>query len=197
MAPNVCISCPGNQAQPTCQVCLPTWYNPVECDIKCVNGEYVDGDPGTCTCNDHWSGEACDVPCNVHCKRCEQFGVNAENICTECPGNQELPDCTVCLEFWFKPIECETKCVNGTYIDGNPGTCSCDDAWSGAACDIPCNQDCETCDQFNPDLCEDCPGKKAGPECEICVTNWFPPGECDVECVNGTYNEITDSCDCD
>ena len=200
--PNECTICPGNQKLSECSECLQFWFLPTECDFHCVNGLYVPADEinGTvesCECNDHWSGAACDVPCNVKCKRCEQFGVNAENICTECPGNQQIPDCTECLEFWFKPITCLVKCVNGTYVDGNPGTCSCDAGWSGAACDIPCNEECVTCDQFDPDLCLDCPGNKAGDECELCITYWFPPGECDVECVNGTYNAITDSCDCD
>ena len=191
---DLCTDCGGNKIGDLCELCLSNWFAPGDCTVECINGTYVVGDPGTCSCDIGWSASNCNTPCNSLCYTCMQTD---EETCTECPGNQALPYCDICLQYWFGDF-CETRCVNGTYVPGSPGFCSCTTGWSSLSCEIPCHTDCVACSQTDENLCTDCGGNKIGDECELCLPNWFAPGDCTVECINGTYVEgDPGTCSCD
>lgn len=188
--PDLCLTCHGNQTGDLCELCLNFWYPPEDCSVKCVNGLYLDG-TGICSCDEGWSGAACDIRCNSVCKICAQ---DDENLCLECFGNKIGDQCERCLANWFPNGDCSVECINGTYEDG---ACSCDQGWSRAACDIRCNSACVTCAQNNENLCLTCAGNKVGDLCELCLSNWYAPGDCTTECVNGTYLDSFGTCQCD
>ena len=198
--PDACIECPGRQHTPECDTCWDNWFEPLDCDVECIIGQGV-YDPVTkrCGCLGGWSGPACATPCNPNCTFCSQ---DDPDQCTGCPPNKQGELCDECVEFWFGD-DCDVRCVNGTYEDGSPGRCICDVGWSGPTCDEQCNPACLTCAQDNMDLCLSCRGQKTGDLCELCIANWFPPRDCTVWCVNGTYVDGPDGavppgiCACD
>ena len=200
---NVCVTCRGNQLPPECTTCVQNWYPVPVCDFECINGVYkfdqITGQK-SCECNHRWSGTKCDIPCKSTCLQCLQD--NAD-ICTRCPGNQQLDDCEECLEYWYEAPDCDFKCVNGTYVPANaasgaPERCDCDNKWSGDDCSIPCNDLCLRCLQDDPQVCIECPGRQNTPDCDTCRENWFVPLACDIECIigRGVYNPAARWCDC-
>ena len=187
---NLCLSCYGNKIGDLCELCIDNYFPPGDCTEGCVNGNYFNG---ICTCDEGWSGAACDIRCNSYCKHCAQ---DDENFCVSCDGNRIGDQCELCLPFWYGPGRCVTYCVNGTFVDGDPGTCDCDAGWSGVSCDIRCNDACPACAQDDPDQCSDCEGHKIGDQCQLCVAHWFPPEDCTINCVNGAYDDGNRTCSC-
>jgi len=187
---NLCTSCFGNKIGDLCEFCLATWYPNEDCTVECVNGIYNNFDR-TCSCDIGWSGAACDIRCNSVCRTCAQ---DNKNLCLSCFGNKVGDLCEFCLATWYPNEDCTVECVNGSYNDFDR-TCSCDIGWSEAACDIQCYSECRTCAQDNESLCLSCYGNKTGDLCELCLDNWFAPGDCTVECINGTYEDGACTCD--
>jgi len=179
-----------------CTSCLPGFFGP-SCGSGCgANCGACDMVMGCTACTAGFYGRRCDLPCGEGC----------EGTCDE-TGN-----CAACKPGWRSgrptaaPMTCDVRCSStcafapGTAVRpcGDSGTCThgCVELRSGAACDVPCHQDCSACSQSH--ACDRCPTGKYGARCE-----WSCPkcsggacqrdtGRCTEPCDDGWWG---DQCD--
>eukprot|EP01064_Diplonema_japonicum_P014975 TRINITY_DN22744_c0_g1_i1.p1 TRINITY_DN22744_c0_g1~~TRINITY_DN22744_c0_g1_i1.p1 ORF type:complete len:2269 (+),score=250.38 TRINITY_DN22744_c0_g1_i1:43-6849(+) len=124
----------------------------------CAEG--ISGD-GSCTCSDGWALPSCSA-CSTN-----RYGTDCRGVCPagtgvvcsdhgECDSDRAGNGLCKCNDGWAPPLcdscdsqhwgdDCSGECPGGGTCSGhgacntNNGTCSCDPAWGGTACELPCN----------------------------------------------------------
>ena len=155
-----------------CYECTPPYYD-VKCSSQCLNCPNKECDiEGNCTDSTTeciggiYKGDFCNITCDdggfSNCSKCKRDGA-----CTECKENK----------FWGTHCEktcqnCpEGKCnsTNGICLDQNK---DCDNtSFYGEKCDIPCEDNCETCNRI-------------GSKCYSCKGNYTFGNKCSKSCGN-------------
>ncbi|XP_070184127.1 scavenger receptor class F member 1-like [Littorina saxatilis] len=123
--------------------CRPT------CNANCEGG--CNSTNGDCTaCPNRQYGKFCNMSCSSGCGQCDQDSGN----CTACKDNLIFPDCTVCVDKYYKQtapacIPCPGTCDNDTPCDKTTGHCDeCPHGRKGDMCDQACDGG-----QYGPSRC--------------------------------------------
>ena len=102
--------------------CVPRCTLASSCNGKGVSVSWVSGDKCKCTCENKWTGDACETCPSPY----------GEAACNEClAGHIGFPDCTQCTS----DAHCNGHASSVT-DDGLRSTCACECAtpWTGATC---------------------------------------------------------------
>ncbi|XP_076447789.1 uncharacterized protein LOC143284728 [Babylonia areolata] len=192
-----CTFCSGNFDPPNCTVCKKNFFEKyddrcVRCSYKCASRN-CDPETGKCIgCSGSRYGDQCDKGCHSGCERCEQDS----GACTKCNSFHQLPNCTECMDGYYKLTpesrycsDCSWDCLNGTTCDKFTGRCpACPPGRTGSRCHsycdsgtygLNCSRKCGHCHYHS--YCD-----REDGSCSKCDPGWQMP-LCQDECEDGSY----------
>eukprot|EP00116_Pleurobrachia_bachei_P001748 sb/3462010/ len=204
---NTCDTCEnGWDIGDNCSSCSKDFYPAGNCSVNCIyvpNMSTCDSQ-GNLICEDHVTGDNCDScekewdigtnctscaenyypagVCDTHCvptpgmSTCDGQGqlvcephVKPPNTCDRCETGWDIKtNCTTCDDHYYPARNCSVKCIEtpGMSTCTNQGQLVCNDHVTGNKCD--------TCEN----------GWDLGTQCSFCSPDFYPAGNCSVNCVS-------------
>ena len=171
-------SCVGNWAGTDCDSCISHYYG-TNCDVFCNETDSYSCDhSGDKVCKHYFYPQQ---QCDTYCKP-----VAGKYNCTDhggkvCFKNWKGTDCDLCSTHFFG-TNCSTFCNETTnHTCNGSGDRQCrEHYYTEKLCDKYCRpiEGTYSCNQTMGEKI--CKGKRTGEDCEQCVQNYYPKGQCDV-----------------
>ena len=185
---NDCSVCSDSHKSDGMGGCVPRCTLAASCNGKGVTVSWVSGDNCKCTCENKWTGDACET--------CPSPFAGA--ACNEClAGYINFPDCTQCTS----DAHCSSN-AKAVTDDGARKSCVCDCAagWDGVACETcPAPYEgtaCDTCmtGRINFPTCTECTSAVHCNGHAASVTNDAAKAVCVCTCTTGIEGAQCDTC---